>query len=566
MPDKLLKPILIIVLIIAAYLLIGLFLYLMIMSPPGNDLTRFISYYTVIILELTFILLIIALVFNFKYIKELCKEIGKKYILLLIFIAIAGVLTTSFVAPRIHRIYYDEDIYNHIGQCIANNRQAVMCNEGHYENNELKIIQWEYNKQPHGFPFLSGIIFRIFGTNELFVFILNNILFGLTIIVIFFITFLLFKDTFASILASLAFLFIPINLQWYNTSAVEPSTTFFLCLSVLALLIYLKNKKPINLFFLTCSLAFSFYFRMESILIVFVIGLFLLLKDIKTFQEKYIYLFGILLFFLSTGFLFHLFLVRGQNWGALSGPKLGFDIFLYNLGTNSIFYFNNKIFPLMFSLFAIVGLIFYKTKTHLKEKLSVFIWFLVFWGIFLFFYAGSYQYGQDVRFSLLSYAPIAIFAGLGVSFSGNLLKDKIKPIKPILVILLVLNFSWFLPFIRAEGEEAWAARRDHRYADEFAQLMGDNSIIYTHNPNIFLLREKSAIQSSFGMHFPGIIEQHLAQFKGGVYIHFNFWSNVDDPAQRGYTEYLLNNYNYEIIKEYYYRNYKYGLYKIINHR
>jgi len=41
---------------------------------------------------------------------------------------------------------------------------------------------------------------------------------------------------------------------------------------------------------------------------------------------------------------------------------------------------------------------------------------------------------------------------------------------------------------------------------------------------------------------------------------------VNDPVEREFTENILNKYNYKTIKEYYYRNYKYGLYKIINRK
>jgi hypothetical protein len=189
-------------------------------------------------------------------------------------------------------------------------------------------------------------------------------------------------------------------------------------------------------------------------------------------------------------------------------------------------------------------------------------WFLVFWGIFLFFYAGSYEFGQDVRYSILSYLPISISVGLGSSYLENLLEKRIKPVRTILILFIVFSFTWFLPFVRAEGEEAWAARFDHRYAVEFARLLPDNSIVFTHTPNIFLLNKKSAIQTSSEAYNPGIVERYLYRFKGGVYVHYNYWSNVDDPVQRGFTENILNKYDYEIIKEYYYRDYKYGLYKI----
>jgi hypothetical protein len=46
----------------------------------------------------------------------------------------------------------------------------------------------------------------------------------------------------------------------------------------------------------------------------------------------------------------------------------------------------------------------------LRERLTLFGYFLAFWLVFLFFYAGSYNYGADVRYSLMTFVPIAILA------------------------------------------------------------------------------------------------------------------------------------------------------------
>jgi len=528
---------------------------------PIHNLITFLQTYYVYLLELNFFLLMAALILNFKYIKDIVTGIERKSLIFLISISAAGMLTTSFAAPRIHRIFYDEDIYNDIGQCIAQHKRAVMCNEGYYENNELKVVAEEYNKQPQGYPYLISVVFRIFGTNELFTFILNNLIYGLMAFVIFLIVYLLFNDTFAGLAAALCYILIPINLHWFNTCAAEPSTTFFSSLSILAGLIYLKNKKPVNLFLLTAALAFSFNFRPESFLIVLVVGPLFLLKDIRVLQRKELYLFGILFILLSSGIVLHTYAMKGQSWGA-SGPKFSVGYLSHNFRTNSIFYLNNKAFPVLFTIFSITGLLFYKYRNCIKEKIILLSWFLVFWGIFLFFYAGSYQFGQDVRFSILSYAPISIFAGLGISFIRSLLEKRIKPITSILILLVIFNFLWFMPFVRAEGREAWEARTGHKYAVEFSRLLPENSIILTHTPNIFLLHKTSALQSSIETYNPGAVNRLLEQFRGGVFVDYNYWSNVDDPQQREFTTNILDRYNHELIKEYHRENYKYALYKI----
>jgi hypothetical protein len=525
----------------------------------ANKIQSFLSGYYVYLLELNFLLLIIAFIFSFKYIKKILSDIKNKHLLLLLFISLLGISATAFIAPRTQRIFYDEDIYNGIAQNIAHNKKAVMCNEGYFENNELVVVEEEYNKQPPGYPYLISVIFRTFGTNELFTFILNNILFGLMVPLIFLISFLLFKDTFASLMACMFYVLIPVNLQWFNTCAVEPATAFFTGLAILASLVYLRDKKPINLLFFVTCLAFALSFRTESFLVVAVVGLIYLIKEPGIFKRKELYLLGILFLFLSTAIILHLYSVRGQSWGA-EGARFSLIYFPYNFVTNLSFYFNNRHFPFVFSIFSIIGLFFY--KNHLKNKIVLLVWFLVFWGVFLFFYAGSYRFGQDVRYSILSYPALSIFTGLGLSYSANRLGSKVKSIKGILIFLIIFNFTWFLPFIKAEGEEAWAARNDHKYAIEFAQLLPPNSIIFTHTPNIFFLNKKSAIQSSAETYNPGTVERLLNRFKGGVYVHYNYWSNVDDPVQRSFTENILNRYNHITIKEHHYRNYKYGLYKI----
>ena len=96
--------------------------------------------------------------------------------------------------------------------------------------------------------------------------------------------------------------------------------------------------------------------------------------------------------------------------------------------------------------------------------------------------------------------------------------------------------------------------------------MPENSIICTHTPSIFLLNKKSALQSSIETYNPGTVESLLERFRGGVFVDYNYWSNVQDLQQRGFTENILNKYNCEMIKEHYYRNYKYALYKIISRK
>ncbi len=76
-------------------------------------------------------------------------------------LAAVAVGLTVFVAPRTNRIYYDEQIYQSIGQNLADLKLAQMCNDGTVEYGRLQCWSGEYNKQPYAYPHLLSLAYRI---------------------------------------------------------------------------------------------------------------------------------------------------------------------------------------------------------------------------------------------------------------------------------------------------------------------------------------------------------------------------------------------------------------------
>ena len=127
-------------------------------------------------------------------------------------------------------------------------------------------------------------------------------------------------------------------------------------------------------------------------------------------------------------------------------------------------------------------------------------WFAAFWGVFLFFYAGSYDYGADVRFSLMSYPPLAVLAGIGMS-------------------RLVSRGRWRDPRSGAQRQSGRRARVSVRVVSavdtggrgrslgregrcrvrrEVAATLPANALVLTHNPGMFHLWGVNAAQLSHG--------------------------------------------------------------------
>src|SRR6185436_13295814 len=122
-------------------------------------------------------------------------------------------------------------------------------------------------------------------------------------------------------------------------------------------------------------------------------------------------------------------------------------------------------------------------------------YFLVFFGIALVFYAGSYNYGADVRYSLATYPALAIAAGLGVSVIVEWIGEVQPrfPAMPVLAAAAMLQFGWlYAPVVATVADSAWAARADEEFARSLAPSLRDNAYVLTHNPGMFQLWGVSA--------------------------------------------------------------------------
>ncbi|MFH1080043.1 MAG: glycosyltransferase family 39 protein [Pseudomonadota bacterium] len=516
--------------------------------------------------------------------------------LLLIALVLSAFFMTAFVAPRIHRIFYDEDIYASMGQVIAMTGQTGMCHYGTQDYGEFNAAWLSYYKEPSGWPFLMSLVFQLFGTNELYAFFLNNVIFAAGVLAVFFITRILTGGYFPAFLAGLVFALIPHNLTWSNTAAAEPSAALLAGLVVLCLAVYLKTGAVRHLFTLAAVVPIACQMRPESGLILLwaVITVAILCAspvfsrgtgrgedggsdtcnkaDRKSggrgtgfWSRREVWTAGLLGLFFLMPHLLHLFAMGGQSWGA-TGAKFSTEFFWNHLSVNGLYYLNNDLFPAAFTVLAVVGLLF--ARLDLRWRLMVFVWFLLFWGIFLFFYAGSYRYGADVRFALLSFMPIAVLAGMGgervrswIGRAGSVgMSEKTAGV----LIVLVLMFTWmpYLPLVRAVGQEAWGARYDHRHAREFIKKIPPRAIVLTHNATMFLVWGQNAIQAYAGIRNPDIVRNLMETYQGHVYFHYGYWCNIPTDGNKQLCEDVMARYNMEEIASASEQAYRYGLYKM----
>ena len=233
--------------------------------------------------------------------------------------------------------------------------------------------------------------------------------------------------------------------------------------------------------------------------------------------------------------LAHLAAVRDIGWGT-TGARFSIAYVPDNLRVNGWFYLADRRFCVAWTALAVAGL----ASGRGIARWMFALYFAAFFGIDLLFYAGSYDYGADVRYSLATYPPLAIAGGLGVSRLSAFLPRRYGHVwRGVLGALLVAQFIWYLPIVRATEDSAWAARADVEFARGIVSNLPRDSYVLTHNPAMFHVWGVSAGQMSRAATEPAHLAHLFALYPDRLFLHWNFWCNVTDPVQTGFCRTML---------------------------
>jgi hypothetical protein len=196
-----------------------------------------------------------------------------------------------------------------------------------------------------------------------------------------------------------------------------------------------------------------------------------------------------------------------------------------------------------------------------RFRLIAAAYFVAFWSVFLFFYAGSYNYGADVRYSLMTYVPVALLAGRAAAVGLRRIGEW--PVaQRVAAVAAMTHLLLYLPGVRAVGEEAWAARADVAYGRTFAAVISPRALVLTHNPHMFHLWGRNAAQLSIAVHEEGFLAAARQRYGDEIYLHWNYWCNVADPAQRDLCPRLLERTSGAVVTEHHERGQRFALIRL----
>jgi hypothetical protein len=503
---------------------------------------------------------LLGLVIGAVVLRELLRVLDRRDILSVTMLLAMALGLTLGVAPRTNRIYYDEQIYQNIGQNLADSKLAQMCNDGAVEHGRLRCFNGEYNKQPYAYPHVLSVAYRAFGVATATAFAVNAMAMAVTACCIYLLVLILFSDRTAAFFAALLFALTPEQLVWSATASVEPSASLACVAALLAAAWFVRSRSTLSLAGAAVAAAYAAQFRPESLLIVPVIGLLLWQRSREEFGRPRLWWAGLLFLALAAIHVGHMAAVRNEGWGTPQ-ERLSIAYLASNLRVNGWFYVGDARFPATYTLLAIVGLSGRRTEAG---RMAMALYFLSFFGIVLLFYAGSYDYGADVRYSLATYPPLTVLAGLGTARLVRWIHG-VKPGLPArqgLTAALAFQFLWYVPVVRSIADSAWAARADVQFARSFVPDLRGSSYVLTHNPGMFQLWGVNAGQMSLAAANPAHLDDLEARYTGGIYLHWNFWCNVQDPIQREFCTKILELRPGEPVREYRERDQQYILYRL----
>lgn len=475
--------------------------------------------------------------------------------------SIAALVLAAMLAPRANRIFYDEQIYQSIGQNLTDLKLTQMCNDGTVQYGRLQCWRPEYNKEPNGYAYLLSAGYRIAGVHEWVAFTINNLSAAAMVWVVFAATALLFGIR-AGVWAAAIAALLPEQLMWANSAASEPTTALACAAAMMTAAYFVQSRDTMSLCWAAAMTVFAAQFRPEAALIAPLVASVIVIGAPRELLRPRLWWIAAGAIVLAAPLAAHHFAFRRHSWDAPGVPAMSFGHVATNLPTNGWFYLWDERFPAMYTALALVGVAVAKRRAVIIPVM----YFAAFWAVFLVFYAGSYNWGQNVRYSLSTYPPIAMLAGAGLSAIVARLDRAWRfdsKAATVAAAALILQFFWYVPLVRAIGEEAWGARADVAFAREMAATLPRDSIVLTHNPGMFHVWGVNAAQASLATTDEGYVRGVLfSRYAGGVYLHWNFWCNIQDPVQQRFCTDILERFGGELVREKREWSYRYAFYRL----
>ncbi|MHB1830686.1 MAG: ArnT family glycosyltransferase [Candidatus Micrarchaeaceae archaeon] len=418
----------------------------------SNNFSRIFFFYYIALLAA----LVLSLAANAKRISGYFRNVKREYLKYLLIAVLAFVfLEVSFV-QNYHLLYNDEYIYMSMAKSMLIDHLFGICSFSTATNCVPGTIGLFH--QPGGWSMLLAAAYGIFGINIGVAYSTAFLLGIMSVVLIFFVSYLLFEDERYSLMSSIALASIPLFMSYSRTTIPDISVLCFILLSVLLSLMYLRKRDfriGISALFAT---AYLMTLKADGVIILpIILGIALVdrswsrksgMKMKKAELVLLVLIFAVAAFPQATFLHFalqHSFgaavnanqsMISLQNFesNAISNVQFWFGAFdtVQNQGSSYYNFAYHIEFPVTITIFAIIGAAGMLAKGRFREFTALFILFAAIFTFYTAFYAGGvlYSLGDDVRYFLGDFAALSLFSGFGFVYSYDLIKKKLHSRKP----------------------------------------------------------------------------------------------------------------------------------------
>lgn len=493
----------------------------------GNEQLLLFWYYAFLLAGL-----VASFALAFKFMKRHLKASSMTLFALLVILTVFLFLELIFVTAT-HLVYDDELIYAGIAKIIFESHIVGSCDFStalHCVGGLPGVFQ-----EPGGWPFLISISYAIHGINFGSGYGTTMVLALIGIALVFFITMLLAENENIAVIAAASFAFIPLYMQYARATMPDLPLLVFELLSMLFLLLYLKEKKFIVGVAWVFATAYALSIKVDgAILLVVLLALFMTYRKSAGSNAKWkrrswvaVIAIGALIVLPSLAFDYNAYATQSFGANTVLG-KFGFSYLEGNIGQNLLFWFGayNNVqlpylntsyvyhveFPLMVTLFAIIGLVYLLYHRKYRIALQLSLWFLIIFLFYSSYYGGGalYSVGDDIRYLFPDFVVMAILSSFGffwvyrllcklvIKIGGRRVANTIK--KPIFVVLLLILFSssaiLFITVVARPPSTilGFAGERyDENFITQNYQVVPNGCFVLTLTPQLWYVLNKSNI-------------------------------------------------------------------------
>jgi hypothetical protein len=469
-------------------------------------------------------------------------KIDRKSAVVLFLIFSVALYVRTYVVPHASRILFDEDIYMQIATTMTESGKTQFCTKWV----EKECFDSHIDKHPNALPHTLAFFYLFSRSRVETAHAMIVIIGSLSIFLVYLLSVLLFEKKEIGYFSALLLALYPVHIIWSGSVSSEIYHVFLSLLTFTLAIIYLKTREKTILLSSATSLAYAVQTRPESALFIAVAGLTILLlstpKKVWNLVDDLLIYFVVFLLFSTLHLSFTNHVRKVDTWGAKE-ETFSINYFEKNIRDLYEFMINpQKNILLLLPLF-FISLV--PTGKTIRYRAILFLWFLLFFAIYLFFYAGSVKFGgTSFRFIIMWIAPVLIMSSYSISRINDFLSRYVNyaSLHVFWTALIIIAFLPTIEFIANVDRQADSARLMQRFGIDMSSQISDECIVITSTPAIFIVQGQNTMDIKFASRRESL--NQVMQTRDCVYFYWDYWCRFAKTKQ---CTNVLNSNNHTLV-------------------